>query len=551
MLMDAVAASSYQGSFPGQPRRPNGPDVGYDSQGLASLISEKLNGYDGFSFGYGSSSGAGIPESTTLPPTQSLPTSVLYERARQAAVAKSSAHARREGLHSTRRPWTPEEEKALMAGLDMVKGPHWSQILQLFGQNGTISDILKDRTQVQLKDKARNLKLFFLKTNSEMPYYLQCVTGELKTRAPSQAARKEAEEQARVQAGGSPVTYASTYANGTTNGAGPLAHGLSIAGSPRPSPTAGTTGPSTPVAANSAHHQPQQSYQQQGYQHQQSYQQQRPQQLQPAANGATHSPHTPSQQAASKPLPPQPQHHQPIAPAPSYQRPLQQAPTSTTPQYQQRPVQQPATQAPGTYQQTQQHVQRPAVPSPASNLPPRPAPASTTPQTQSRPPAAIAAQTPSAATRPAAVPTTVPPRQNSIPAQGLTHSPASALASALKSVPTIMPAPPSSTLSSPAIPPAKPIQQPLTKPSYPTTQTGAGNHIQHPVSTPVAVTNTTVATAAPAPASKPPPAPAPAPVPVPVPAVPAALDGQENTVEKTTDAADELLVKSLQAVLDS
>jgi hypothetical protein len=127
-----------------------------------------------------------------------MPTAALYEKARQAAVAKSSNTTRREGLHSTRRPWTPEEEKALMAGLDMVKGPHWSQILSLFGQQGTISDILKDRTQVQLKDKARNLKLFFLKTNSEMPYYLQSVTGELKTRAPGQAARKEAEEKARM-----------------------------------------------------------------------------------------------------------------------------------------------------------------------------------------------------------------------------------------------------------------------------------------------------------------------------------------------------------------
>ncbi|KAK4205709.1 hypothetical protein QBC40DRAFT_270723, partial [Triangularia verruculosa] len=132
-----------------------------------------------------------------LPPNQSLPTAALYERARQAAVAKSSNTARREGLHSTRRPWTPEEEKALMAGLDKVKGPHWSQILSLYGPNGSISNILRDRTQVQLKDKARNLKLFFLKTNSEMPYYLQHVTGELKTRAPSQAARKEAEEKAR------------------------------------------------------------------------------------------------------------------------------------------------------------------------------------------------------------------------------------------------------------------------------------------------------------------------------------------------------------------
>ncbi|ROV95117.1 hypothetical protein VSDG_05862 [Cytospora chrysosperma] len=222
LLLEGVAPpSTYSGSFPGQQRRPNGTDSnGYEITGLASLIAEKLSSVDGFGFGQ---SAAGLADGTHLPPTQSLPTSVLYERARQAAVAKSSTHAaRREGLHSTRRPWTPEEEKALMEGLDKVKGPHWSQILQLYGLNGTISDILKDRTQVQLKDKARNLKLFFLKTNSEMPYYLQCVTGELKTRAPGQAARKEAEEQARhgvMNPNGSvQSSYAPNYANGTTNG---------------------------------------------------------------------------------------------------------------------------------------------------------------------------------------------------------------------------------------------------------------------------------------------------------------------------------------------
>ncbi|GJN74168.1 TTAGGG repeat binding factor [Purpureocillium lilacinum] len=133
-----------------------------------------------------------------LPPNQTCSSATLYDKARQAALSKTSSHTRREGSHSTRRPWSQDEEKALMAGLDMVKGPHWSQILSLFGHSGTISDILKERTQVQLKDKARNLKLFFLKTNSEMPYYLQAVTGELKTRAPTQAARKEAEERARM-----------------------------------------------------------------------------------------------------------------------------------------------------------------------------------------------------------------------------------------------------------------------------------------------------------------------------------------------------------------
>lgn len=85
-----------------------------------------------------------------------------------------------------------------MAGLDAVRGPHWSQILALYGNKGSVNDILKDRNQVQLKDKARNLKLFFLKSSIEVPYFLQSVTGELKTRAPSQAARKEAQERERL-----------------------------------------------------------------------------------------------------------------------------------------------------------------------------------------------------------------------------------------------------------------------------------------------------------------------------------------------------------------
>ena len=128
-------------------------------------------------------------------PAQSAPTQVLYERARQAATTKSSPSNRRSGTPSQRRPWTSDEENSLMAGLDRVKGPHWSQILAMFGPGGTINEALKDRNQVQLKDKARNLKLFFLKSGIEVPYYLQFVTGELKTRAPGQAAKNEAKEK--------------------------------------------------------------------------------------------------------------------------------------------------------------------------------------------------------------------------------------------------------------------------------------------------------------------------------------------------------------------
>lgn len=150
------------------------------------------NGFNSSQFQptHGQGNGGPVPY-----PTQTAPTQVLYEQARQAAVAKSSPHSRRPGLPSQRRPWSTEEENALMAGLDKVKGPHWSQILLLYGPKGSVSEILKDRNQVQLKDKARNLKLFFLKNNIEVPYYLQTVTGELKTRAPTQAARREAEDK--------------------------------------------------------------------------------------------------------------------------------------------------------------------------------------------------------------------------------------------------------------------------------------------------------------------------------------------------------------------
>lgn len=156
----------------------------------AQLMQARANGMSPGNHGYLS----GIPHYS-----QSQPTQVLYERARMAASAKSSPSSRKTGLPSQRRPWTTEEENALMAGLDRVKGPHWSQILAMFGPGGTISEALKDRNQVQLKDKARNLKLFFLKSGIEVPYYLKFVTGELKTRAPAQAAKREARERQKKQ----------------------------------------------------------------------------------------------------------------------------------------------------------------------------------------------------------------------------------------------------------------------------------------------------------------------------------------------------------------
>lgn len=77
-----------------------------------------------------------------------------------------------------RRPWTREEEKALRQALEL-KGPQWLTILELFGAGGKILEALKNRNQMQLKDKARNWKMFFLKTGMPVPDYLQKVTGDL------------------------------------------------------------------------------------------------------------------------------------------------------------------------------------------------------------------------------------------------------------------------------------------------------------------------------------------------------------------------------------
>jgi hypothetical protein len=98
---------------------------------------------------------------------------------------------------TTRQPWTKPEEDALLAGLGRVSGPHWSQILALYGRGGSVSEVLKDRNQVQLKDKARNLKLWYLKTGREVPECLRGVTGELRKRGGARArAALAAEEEA-------------------------------------------------------------------------------------------------------------------------------------------------------------------------------------------------------------------------------------------------------------------------------------------------------------------------------------------------------------------
>jgi hypothetical protein len=179
-------------------------DVGFDMDALMTSASNSAlqaaeTQTNGDSAQNTSLYGAQYTSGKPIVSSQSLPTAELYEMARRQAASKNSSNNRRDsGGVSARRPWSTAEERALMAGLDSTGGPHWSQILSLYGANGSVSTILQHRNQVQLKDKARNLKLFFLKNGTEVPFYLSQVTGELKTRAPSQAARQAAEARERL-----------------------------------------------------------------------------------------------------------------------------------------------------------------------------------------------------------------------------------------------------------------------------------------------------------------------------------------------------------------
>ncbi|RVD81948.1 uncharacterized protein DFL_009794 [Arthrobotrys flagrans] len=246
--LEAAQGDSNKHMFQAQTQTPGSFSVGRPSMHAAYSAHVSAPGISQTSLSGNSPNPAlsvGASQAVTPHPEQSTPTHILYEQARLAATARQSPNARRAGLPSQRRPWSTEEEHALMVGLDYVKGPHWSQILAMFGAGGTVSEALKDRNQVQLKDKARNLKLFFLKSGMDVPYYLQFVTGELKTRAPGQVAKNEKRKQQEEEAiqNRATVDALNVLAGGATNGEGHAAlrahghHSQPMLQPPRPQPT--------------------------------------------------------------------------------------------------------------------------------------------------------------------------------------------------------------------------------------------------------------------------------------------------------------------------
>lgn len=135
------------------------------------------------------------PTTPTTNPQTEPPTTTQYhtllstQRARAQTRRKPSPphHPQQQGRH----PWTPPEVSALLSGLDLVHGPHWSAILDLYGANGSVSNVLEKRSQVQLKDKARNLKVLFLRQGVRVPGALEGVTGDLGRRVGGRGGLRE------------------------------------------------------------------------------------------------------------------------------------------------------------------------------------------------------------------------------------------------------------------------------------------------------------------------------------------------------------------------
>lgn len=143
------------------------------------------------------------------------PGSTLGVRQQSTPITSNPGSSKATGPAATvRQPWTKPEEDALLAGLERVNGPHWSQILALYGRGGSVSEVLKDRNQVQLKDKARNLKLWYLKTGREVPVSLRGVTGELRKRGGARARAALAAEES-AEAGEDADAYASSEGRST------------------------------------------------------------------------------------------------------------------------------------------------------------------------------------------------------------------------------------------------------------------------------------------------------------------------------------------------
>ena len=118
-------------------------------------------------------------------------------RTREALFTKNEIAKLEAGLEGDEEavPWTEQEVNALKQGLRRFSGPFWDDILGLFGRTGSVSDVLKNRDEAQLEEKVCRMKISYLKSGVNFPFYLRMVTGAGKKAAPAVVVDEGGERQ--------------------------------------------------------------------------------------------------------------------------------------------------------------------------------------------------------------------------------------------------------------------------------------------------------------------------------------------------------------------
>ena len=78
--------------------------------------------------------------------------------------------------------WTQAETIALEEGLRTLKGPRWQELLGLYGRNGKINQVLKDKNPGDLYDKVKMICREFLDSGREPPEYLKPFSNQVSSK---------------------------------------------------------------------------------------------------------------------------------------------------------------------------------------------------------------------------------------------------------------------------------------------------------------------------------------------------------------------------------
>ncbi len=107
-------------------------------------------------------------DSTPSSPTSVPPSSSSSEDSDRPLMSRQQSE-----IFTSNRKWTQAQTIALEEGLRTLKGPRWRELLSLYGRNGTINQLLKDKTPTDLYDKAKSVRQEFVDSGREPPEYLR------------------------------------------------------------------------------------------------------------------------------------------------------------------------------------------------------------------------------------------------------------------------------------------------------------------------------------------------------------------------------------------